>query len=307
MIQESTVNEMYTPDSEFVYGEDIIGMITYLNKFSGLEHFMNIGYADSFIEYFLYPVGLSSKRLPQRLARALLTEKTAQGSILVVGCGRGGEAVLLHQLSGAHIIGVDFTPFNIKSAEEYAKEKGLSDTVTFLVGDAGDLPVDTGSISCVFSCESAFHYENKERFIRESYRVLKEGGLLLIADIVRKIPTEKLLENEIEILHDFRKMLSAPEFFSMEQYKSHIENAGFKKVIDSEVITRYNLEFLAQGSALFVRMFSFLEKLPGFRNKLKHSFKGKNIDIDNFIEHSRTTAEAVRSKLVDYIIIGAQK
>jgi len=113
---------MYTPDSEPAYGEDIINMITYLNKFSGLEHFMNIGYADSLIEYLLYPVGLSSKRLPQRLAQPLLKGQTAQGSILVVGCGRGGEAVLLHQLTGAHIIGVDITPFNIKSAQEYAKK-----------------------------------------------------------------------------------------------------------------------------------------------------------------------------------------
>ena len=307
MNRESNPTGMYTPDSEFAYGEDIIGMITYLNKFSGLEHFMNIGYANSLIEYFLYPVGLSSKRLPERLAQPLLTRPTARGSILVVGCGRGGEAVLLHQLTGAHVVGVDITPFNIGSAQDYAKKKELADAVTFLVGDACDLPVASGSVSCVFSCESAFHYENKGGFIDESYRVLKTGGLLLIADIVRKLPMEKLLANEIQVVRDFGTMLAAPEFFTLENYKAYIEKAGFKEVVDSEVITMHNLKFLAEGSALLVRMFSLLEKLPGFRHQLKCSFEGKNIDLENFLEHSRTTSEAVRSKLVDYIIIGAIK
>ena len=230
MNRESNPTGMYTPDSEFAYGEDIIGMITYLNKFSGLEHFMNIGYAASFIEYFLYPVGLSSKRLPQRLARALLTGKAAQGSILVVGCGRGGEAVLLHQLTGTHVVGVDITPFNIKSAEEYAKEKEVEGAVTFVVGDACELPVDSESVSCVFSCESAFHYQDKRKFIEESFRVLKKGGFLLIADIVRKVPEENLLEDEIRILRKFGRMLSAPGFFSLEEYKKHIPSANIDEI-----------------------------------------------------------------------------
>jgi ubiquinone/menaquinone biosynthesis C-methylase UbiE len=307
MNRESNPAGMYTPDSEFAYGEDIIGMITYLNKFSGLENFMNIGYADSLIEYLLYPVGLSSKRLPQRLARPLLKGETAHESILVVGCGRGGEAVLLHELTGANIIGVDITPFNIKSAQEYAKKNGLVHAVTFLVGDACELPVDSGSVSCVFSCESAFHYKDKGGFIDESYRVLKEGGYLLIADIVRKLPQEKLLENEIQTLREFGRMLSAPEFFSLEEYKKHIKSAGFLKVIDCEVISKHNIGYLAAYSGRLIKMFTLLDKLPGFKGMVKSSFKKKHIDIENFIEHSRTTAEAVRMKLVDYIIIGAQK
>lgn len=282
-------------------------MIAFLNRYSGMEHFMNIGYADSLAEYFLYPVGLSSKRLPERLARPLTADPPEGEVILVVGCGRGGEAVLLHELTGRSIIGIDITPFNIETARKHAQKKGVAGNVTFLLGDACDLPVGAASVSCVFSCESAFHYEDKGRFIRESYRVLKEGGLLLIADIVRKMPEEKLLENEIQTLHDFGRMLSAPEYFSMDEYRSHIERAGFSGFIDSEVITRHNLDFMARGSALLVKLYSLVEKVPGIKDQLRRVFQKRNINIENFIKHSRTTTDAVTSKLVDYIIISAQK
>jgi ubiquinone/menaquinone biosynthesis C-methylase UbiE len=298
---------MYTPNNESAYGVDIINMITYLNSYSGLEHFMNIGYADSFIEYILYPVGLSSKRLPGRLAQWLLSRKSTHGSILVVGCGRGGEAILLHELTGADIVGVDLTPFNIKSAERYAKKKQVQDAVTFLLGDACEMPVDSESVSCVFSCESAFHYIDKRKFIDESFRVLKKGGVLLVADIVRSEPRRKLSEEEVRIIDEFGRMLSAPGFFSLEEYKDNIKAAGFSEIIDCEVISRYNFGYLGAHSDRLIKMFTLLDKLPGFKKGVKRYFRKKNIDIDNFVEHSRTTAQAVKSKLVDYIIIGTQK
>jgi len=307
MNQKATVDGMYTPGSEFSYGEDIINMITYLNKFSGMEQFMNIGYADSLIEYFLFPVGLSSKRLPERLAKPLLDRPNDFGTVLVVGCGRGGEAVLLHELTGCTITGVDITPFNIETAQKYTKKMKVNNKVSFLVGNACELPVDSESVSCVFSCESAFHYRYKERFIKESYRVLKKSGLLLIADIVKRKPLGKLSVDEKKTLKEFETMLAIPEFFTLEEYKKHMAETGFRNIIDCEVISNHNIGYLAAYSGRLLRIFTLLEKLPRFKAKIKTSFKRKKIDIENFLAHSRTTAEAVKSELVDYIIISAEK
>jgi SAM-dependent methyltransferase len=181
----------------------------------------------------------------------------------------------------------------------------VADKVTFLVGNACELPVDSESVSCVFSCESAFHYEDKDGFVRESYRVLRKGGLLLIADIVRTARSENL--QCAQILRDFGRMLSASHFFTLEDYKKHISDAGFKRIIDCEVIGKHNLGYLGAYSARLINIYALLDKLPGLKIRVKKYLKKRQINIDNFIEHSRTTAEAVKLKLVDYIVISAQK
>ncbi|UCF08436.1 MAG: class I SAM-dependent methyltransferase, partial [Thermoplasmata archaeon] len=287
MSEESDLQRIYTPGSESVYGEDIINMIAYMNGFTGLEHFLNIGYADSILEYFLFPLGISSKRLPKRLSLPLVGKAAGLDNILVVGCGRGGEAVVLHQETGLKIIGLDITPFNVKSSGEYALGLGLKESVAFILGDACCLPLGDKSVSCVFSCESAFHFEDKDRFIRESFRVLKDGGYLLIADIVSALPhVEPSAENE-EALGEFARMLAAPEFFTLEKYRKAIVSAGFRRIIDEEVITRHNLRFLARGSTYLISLMNYIRKLHWLDAAVKRSMKKRNIDLDKFLEHSR--------------------
>jgi len=60
------------------------------------------------------------------------------GLILDLCCGIGRHSVLL-AAKGYNVVGLDFSPDFIKRAKEIAKEKGVDDRCTFILGDVREL------------------------------------------------------------------------------------------------------------------------------------------------------------------------
>ncbi len=78
---------------------------------------------------------------------------------LDVGCGRGGPAIALAN-SGWSVTGVDFVP----EAIEQARSRAEAVAVTFLVGDATDLPAVVSGPFDLFLDVGCFHVlEDQER------------------------------------------------------------------------------------------------------------------------------------------------
>jgi ubiquinone/menaquinone biosynthesis C-methylase UbiE len=106
-------------------------------------------------------------------------------TILEVGCGNGTQSVYLaRHMKPASMIGIDLIPENI----ELANGQEIIDLpVTFRVDDAQNLDtVSDDYIDILFCIESAFHYPDKEKFLKQVQRVLKQGGKFIIADIINK-------------------------------------------------------------------------------------------------------------------------
>ena len=99
--------------------------------------------------------------------------------VLEVGCGRGGGAAYIARyLKPKQMTGLDRTPSAIEFARRhFASEKNLR----FVEGDAHSLPFEDNSFDAVVNIESAQHYADIDRFLREVHRVLRPGGHLLIA------------------------------------------------------------------------------------------------------------------------------
>ena len=108
-------------------------------------------------------------------------------SVLEIGCGNGVQTYYIFQkYKPAHITGVDLNPGNIAIAKQ---NETLQDKkfIKFSVDDAQALRnIKSNSIDVVLNIESAFHYPNKEAFLKEIHRVLRPGGQFLIADILTK-------------------------------------------------------------------------------------------------------------------------
>jgi len=92
--------------------------------------------------------------------------------ILDVGCGAGNLSRNLAD-KGYEMSSVDFSEDAIK----YCKGRGLADA---RVGDAANLPFHNNIFDGAVASEILEHIEDDSRALKEIYRVLKPGGVLVI-------------------------------------------------------------------------------------------------------------------------------
>lgn len=99
--------------------------------------------------------------------------------VLEVGCGRGGGTAFLRRSLGARdVTGVDLTASSIRWCKKHCSEPD----VRFAVGDAENLELADSCFDAVVNVESSHNYPHVDRFLAEAHRVLRPGGLLLLAD-----------------------------------------------------------------------------------------------------------------------------
>lgn len=100
--------------------------------------------------------------------------KKASGKVLDLGSGSGRH---LYKIKDGKMYLVDFSKEMLKLAEKRAKEKNID--AEFFVSDISKLPFENEFFDYAI-CISALHCvegeENREKAVKEIYRVLKKGG-----------------------------------------------------------------------------------------------------------------------------------
>jgi cyclopropane-fatty-acyl-phospholipid synthase len=123
----------------------------------------------------------------QRDKTALITKKLLAGSdhtILDIGCGWGGPAIQMHELTGAHVTGITLSKEQLASARERAEQEGVSDGVEFRLQDYRDVPDTFDRITVVGMLEHVGLPQYKT-FFRKLYEILDEDGIVLLHTIGR--------------------------------------------------------------------------------------------------------------------------
>ncbi len=106
--------------------------------------------------------------------------------ILDVGAGTGRVSVLLAKL-GAEVVALDVSAQML----ERLKIKRFKDCkIETVVGDGENLPFENNSFDVVVAAFFIVHLKNPTRFFDEAYRVLKDGGTLVVTNINQKEPPE---------------------------------------------------------------------------------------------------------------------
>ncbi len=153
-------------------------------------------------------------------------------TLLDVGCGIGGSSRILAEDYGFVVTGITISPQQVKRAQELTPG-GLS--AQFQVDDAMALSFPDASFDVVWSIEAGPHMPDKAIFARELLRVLKPGGLLVVADWNQRDDRQKPLNFwEKPVMTQLLDQWSHPAFASIEGFSELLEATGF---VEGTVIT----------------------------------------------------------------------
>jgi len=191
--------------------------------------FLNLGYHDK-NDSFPNSIVNTQKNMIENVTK----DFSKSGLWLDVGCGTGAPACYLSKMyDDIEIEGINIVENQIVKARLLAEQKEVTDKVQFLFGDACNMYSENESYDNMYAIESAFHFEDKLKFIKEAHRTLKHNGKIAIADIVYK--------PELAKITDFYKVtiakhgLATKEFYSEEKWKKLLIKQNFKDIIIEDI------------------------------------------------------------------------
>lgn len=122
----------------------------------------------------------------RRLVRAVSSFCALRGGevkVLDMACGTGDVSIALRR-KGLDVVGADISENMLALARK--KAPGID----FRYGDASELPFADGSFDAVTIAFGIRNFDKRAQCIRELHRVLKDGGMLAIAEF--SIPRNRL-------------------------------------------------------------------------------------------------------------------
>ena len=145
--------------------------------------------------------------------------KARYPTVLDVGCGSGRSFRLLNErFSPSRLIGIDSDLAMLKRSAAAVRDEGLR--VELFHADAVKLPLPDASVDMVFCHQTVHHLVEQQDALAEILRVLRSGGLLLLAESTRRYIHSWIIR--LLFRHDMTVQRSADEFLAM------VRAAGFR-------------------------------------------------------------------------------
>ena len=106
---------------------------------------------------------------------------TQDSKVADIGCGTGGQTMVLAGNIPCEIIGIELWPDFIDKFNRNAQIKHLQDRVKGIVGNMEDLPFQEEELDLIWS-EGAIYNIGFERGIKEWWKFLKPGGYIAVTE-----------------------------------------------------------------------------------------------------------------------------
>jgi ubiquinone/menaquinone biosynthesis C-methylase UbiE len=167
-----------------------------------------------------------------------------RGTILDVACGQGGTTKRLTEyFEPANVTAINISEHQIERAQ--ANVPGCR----FLVMNATELGFADASFDNLICVEAAFHFDTREQFLREAFRVLKPGGWLVLSDILLKKPPKVADYPVANFLHEV-------------EYRELLERLGFDHVQMREALRQTYYPFYKKYSMVAAKEYFNVRRWP---------------------------------------------
>lgn len=151
----------------------------------------------------------------RKMALKLLAQYAPKSvDVLDLGCGTGALMSRLEQTMKP--VGLDYSVL----AVEFCKERGLHDLIQ---GDAEKLPFQNDSFDAVVSLDTLEHVEHDDLAMKEIFRILRPGGVL-----VMNVPAYKWLwgPHDVALMH-FRRYTRGSAVRLLERSGFKLESSSY--------------------------------------------------------------------------------
>jgi tocopherol O-methyltransferase len=169
--------------------------------------------------------------LIEELLRWSAYQSLAAPKIIDIGCGIGGSSLYLADKLQGEVVGITLSPVQANRAQERAAAAKLSDRATFKVANALDIPYPDNTFDLVWTLESGEHMPDKEKFLRECYRVMKPGGQIIMATWCHRSTEGQagaLTPKETNHLQKIYDVYCLPYVISLPDYEEIVTKCGFQ-------------------------------------------------------------------------------
>lgn len=184
----------------------------------------------------------------EQLATIVATAaRLAPGQRVVdAGAGFAEPARFWARQYGVHVVAVNNDLFQCGVAERRVLASGLSDRITVMFGSATATRLDAGAFDAVVALESAFHFNTRQDFFAEAWRLLRPGGRVVAADLAARTGYESSAWNRL-----VRQRTRVPEdnVYDAAEYGRRVAAAGF---VDVEITSIRQMVYPAMAKLIEV-------------------------------------------------------
>lgn len=163
-------------------------------------------------------------------------EDRSDAAFLDLGCG-GGHVSYRAAPRVSSVTACDLSPDMLRAVEATASERGIANLRTVLAS-AERLPFTDAAFDIVGTRYSAHHWGDLDQALREAARVMKSGGLFLLADAAA--PAHPLLDTYLQAIEVLRDPSHVRDR-SIAEWVATLGRAGFR--IEEVRSSRVRLEF----------------------------------------------------------------
>lgn len=158
--------------------------------------------------------------------------------ILDIGCGFGEFGVAF----GKKIdMGIDMNPDDLAICAKTGVYKNLT------LGDARDMPFASNTFGAIFSISTFEHIPHPERVLKESYRILKPGGLLFLTLETDEVDSSKFFTQFLDrigqeelskrYIKSFNQMFHRHSLLPKSEWVKMTKKAGFSLEKTQDIIS----------------------------------------------------------------------